>query len=753
MVVFGFTIVDAQTINGRITGKNQEPVEYATVVLQTLDSAYVNSAYSDSTGVFVFHTDISSYRLIVQHLLYETYEKKYFDEYKPVIELTEKENMLGEVVVKGERQIVKLVDGKITYDMPLLLSGKVVSNAYESMMQLPGVREQDGLLVLAGASSVTVIINAQVTSMPYENLMAALKMYPADKIQSAEIMYSAPPQYHIRGAAINLVLKGENSNEGLLGQVNTAYTQKHYSNYATGISILLPTRKLTADFNYAFNRNQLWNGVDIYSNHLYNGVINNIEQFNRGNRKSNDNHIRLGIDYKLTESDKINFIYTSQITTNVDNNESSNGTFSNSVNHKENNSPTQMYNVLADYSSGFGLKIGIEYTSYGNYTNQHFMEKMTGKENEFVADAKQKINRYRFFADQSHSLPSQWTLNYGIQYMYAPDNSSQIYNSLVNNDMSGMDMSSKLEEYTTNGYVGFEKNFNQRLSLSASLMGEYYKFGSFNEWTIFPALEMTYFISPSRIMQLSFSSNKVYPAYWEMLGAVGYLNGYSEIDGNPQLKPYRDYSAQLNYMLNNKYIITLYYNYLDKYFNQLPYQAQDKLSLIYETLNFDYKQTIGLNLIIPFNVEKTLNSRITLNGFYDKVKSSHYHDISFINDNFVFYSRLDNTISILSKPNIKLEINGAYISPNIQGPAKLTALWNLDAGLKWSFFHDVAELRLKGSDLFNSWTPNMIMKYNTQDLRMNIIPDSRAVSLSFTFKLGGYDKTYKEIDSSRFGTK
>jgi hypothetical protein len=57
------------------------------------------------------------------------------------------------------------------------------------------------------------------------------------------------------------------------------------------------------------------------------------------------------------------------------------------------------------------------------------------------------------------------------------------------------------------------------------------------------------------------------------------------------------------------------------------------------------------------------------------------------------------------------------------------------------------------TDLFNSWTPDMIMKYNTQNLRMNVIPDSRAVSLLFTFKLGGYDKTHKEIDASRFGTK
>ena len=752
-ITSAFTAVKAQIINGMVTGKDKEPVEYATVILQSQDSLYVNSTHTDSAGRFSLPADMPDYRLIVQRLMYDIYEKNYSNEYEPVIELTEKENALGEVVVKGERPVVKLTGGKITYDISLLLLDKSVGNAYESILQLPGVREQNGALTLAGANSVTVIINGQVTSMPHENLMAALKMYPANMIQSAEIMYSAPPQYHIRGAAINLVLKGDSAGNGLQGQLNTDYTQKHDANYTAGVSFLLSASKLTADFNYAYNRNQSRSGVDLYSSHLYSDVVNSIEQFNRGNRKSNDHHIRLGMDYRLTDNDKINVAYTSQITAGIDNNEFSSGTFSRSGNHKENSSPVQMHEVLMDYSSGFGLKTGAGYTFYRNHTGQHFTEKMTGKENEFRADARQVINRYRFFADQSHSLPSKWTLHYGAQYMYASDNSSQTYHSWINSDMSGMDVNSALKEYTSNAYMGVEKNFGQKMSLSASLTGEYYKFAGFDEWTVFPALEMTYFISPSQIMQLSFSSNKIYPDYWEMHGAVSYLNGYGEIHGNPQLKPYRDYSTQLNYVLNSKYILTAFCNYLDGYFIQLPYQAPDRLKLVYKTLNTGYKQTAGINAIVPFQLVAAINSRLTLTGFYDKVKSAYFHDISFTNDNFVFYTKLNNTVNISSKPNIKLEVNGAYISKNIQGPAELTALWNLDAGLKWTFFHDMAELRLKGTDLLNSWTPDMILNCHTQNLRMNIIPDSRAVSLSFTFKLGGYDKTYKDIDSSRFGTK
>jgi hypothetical protein len=751
--IIGITAVDAQIIRGVVINRDKEAVEYATIVLQTPDSVYVNSTFTDAGGKFELDDGMSTYRLIVQHLLYETYEKIYSGEFVPVIGLIEKEISLEEVVVKGGQNVVKLVDGKITYNMPLLLSRKVANNAYEAILQLPGVHEQNGLPVLAGTSSVTIIINGRVTSMPLENLLSALKMYPADMIQSAEIMYSAPPQYHIRGAAINLVLKDETDDGSLQGQLNTNYTQKHYANNTSGFSIFLPASSLTADINYAFNHNRSKSGVDIYSNHLHNGVINAIEQFNRGNRKSNEHHIRLGLDYKTAYNGKINITYTSQITTGVNNNELSDGTISQSDNHKENNNPIQMHNISTDYSFGFGLKAGIEYTSFRDHTNQHFKEKITGQEDAFIAEAKQKIDRYRFFADQSHSLPSKWTLNYGGQYMYAIDRSSQVYNSLSNNNLSGLDVNNILREYTANAYIGFEKSFGQKLSVSTSVMGEYYEIGDFDEWTLFPALEMRYFLSPTQILLMSFSSDKVYPAYWEMHGAISYLNGYSEIHGNPLLKPYKNYSAQLNYVLNSKYILSAFYNYLDGYSAQLPYQDPDRLILIYKTTNFDYKQTIGVNLIIPFNIGQKINSRITLTGFYDKVKSIHYHDISFSKDNFVIYSKLDNTVNISSKPDIKMEISGAYISKNIQGPAELTALWNLDADLKWTFFHKLAELRLKGTDLLNRWTPDMIMKYNTQNLRMNILPDSRSVSLSFTFKFGGYDKTYKEIDASRFGTK
>ena len=57
---------------------------------------------------------------------------------------------LPEVMVKGERPVVKAQQGKLVYDMPRLLEQLPVSNAYEALKELPGVIEQEGDLSLGG---------------------------------------------------------------------------------------------------------------------------------------------------------------------------------------------------------------------------------------------------------------------------------------------------------------------------------------------------------------------------------------------------------------------------------------------------------------------------------------------------------------------------------------------------------------------------------------------------------------------------
>lgn len=98
------------------------------------------------------------------------------------------------------------------------------------------------------------------------------------------------------------------------------------------------------------------------------------------------------------------------------------------------------------------------------------------------------------------------------------------------------DTDSRLDEYTANLYAGFGRQFG-KVGLTASLAGEYYRMGDYENWSLYPQASLNWMPSERHILQLNFSSDKEYPAYWEMQGAISYIDGYSEIHGNGRTPP------------------------------------------------------------------------------------------------------------------------------------------------------------------------------------------------------------------------
>lgn len=746
--------VYAQKITGVITDRDNNPIEFATIVLQTTDSVFLNSAYTDSVGRFSIKTDTLPVIITIQHLMYETYQKKCNTKAIGSIQMNEKSQMLSEVSIIGEYPLVRVIDGKMTYNMSQLLTDKMATSIYDAILKLPGIHIQKGTFQLIGANNVTILINGKKTNMDENQLNNLLKNMPKERIREAEVMYSAPPQYHVRGAVINLVLDNAiYDTQQLQGQINTLYNQGYYKNFQGGVTILYNTPKTLTDFLYSFGYNQVRTGQEIISQHIFNDQVSDINQSDRGYSVKPIHTIRLGNDWLINDKDKITLAYTAEIQPWMRSFNSSNGTYSDSENKKNTDKPVQMHNIALNYTSGFGFSTGIDFTSYKNHTTQHYRERMEGKEDFFDARSKQDIRRLSFYADQSHSLGKGWTLNYGTKFSFASDKSSQIYHSSVSHNWSDYDSDSQLNEYTYDLYAGFSKRFANNLSLNASLTGEYYKHKKIDYRSLFPMMEITYTANPVSVFQLSVSSDKVYPSYWEMQNTTSYLNGYTEIQGNTDLRPAKNYSFQLNYIWKSKYIFTLFANYTDDFFCQIPYQSSDRLMLIYKTLNFNYSAKLGFNMMIPFRISRIFESRFILNGYYDKMKSDHYYDLSFTKNNLAIYTNLDNTFTISSKPNIKAELSGSYISRNIQGPMTINAMYRIDTGIKWTFNRNKADLSLKVNDIFNSWAPKELnLQYQTQNLRMKEVVDSRRISLSFTYRFGDFKpKAHKEVDQSRFG--
>ena len=744
-------IVTAQTI-GKVLDSNKRPIEGVTVVMRTTDSTFVGAAVTDSCGAFSIKLTKDSYLLNFQHLLYKPLEKRFSGANAGIIALQEREFSLKEVVVKGELPQVKVQDGALVYDIANMAKKSTISNAYESILHLPGVIEQSEGFTLAGANGVTILLNGKPTSMTEEQLTNLLKNIPISNVEKVEVMYSAPAKLRVRGAAINIVMKNNKTvNSQLRGEIGANYTQRRSAGSNENISLSFSNKKLSTDILYSADYKKLHQGLDIKSKHTMNNNVYDIEQINSGYKRSITHNVRVGTSYQINSNNNLNVAYTAAITPNKKNVEKSIGNFSNSENIKT--VDERMHNVSVDYSHGKGLNLGVDYTYYNSPSTQNFTSTTsTNETNNFLADAEQTINRWKIYVGKTHSFKNKWEINYGFDVSLADDKNSQVYHDSGSNDMSSQNTSSNLKEQTYNLYAGFEKDFGEKVSLSMSAAGEYYKMASFHKWYVYPTMQLSYAPASGQILQLNFSSDKSYPDYWSMQEQTSYLNGYAEIQGNPYLKPSTDYTAEIVYILKNKYMANLYFSHVQNKFEQLAYQAADKLSLIYQTVNYDYTQQIGLTLVLPFSINGIWDTRFTLDGTYNKAVDKSYHNLSFNIDKFRGIAVMNNTFKLTSKPDIRLEVDGIYCSPMLQGIYTLTPIWKVDSGLKMIFANQHAELRINGSDLFNSSIPNAKVNYKGQNLKMNQKPDERAVMFSFTYKFGGYKaKQHKAVDTSRFG--
>jgi hypothetical protein len=488
--------------------------------------------------------------------------------------------------------------------------------------------------------------------------------------------------------------------------------------------------------------------TNLLSRHILSDKVYEITQNEKLSSKSWMHNVRTALEYNITEKNHLNVAYTGSFTPAEHNRSIADGSFQQS--NLDKFTDKKMYNIAVQYSSGFGLEVGGDYTRYTSDNNQiMFTRLVDNTENTYTLTGGQRINRYSVFADQKHNLANNWSIGYGLSYRYAKDFDFQTYDNVTGN-IKPENTEAWLDEQTTSFYFSLSRNWASGTSFSVSATGEYYTIGNYHKWAVYPQASLTYMKSPKHIFQLSLSTDKTYPSYWDMQSSVTYLNGYSELQGTPGLRPMTNYNLNGTYILKQKYIFGLFYTHTSDYFAQSPYQDTDRLALIYKNTNWNYMRMTGANLILPFSIRNWYDARLTLAGMQARQKCNRFFDIPFDRKKWMFVGTLDNTFKI--SKNLSFELTGNIQTPFIQGTLNLAGSFNLTAGMKWNFAKDKCLLTVRCSDIFNSSMPNMKVRFKGQHLDMNTGFYTRTVSLNFIYRFGGYKKQeVKGVDTSRFG--
>ncbi|MFI3266154.1 MAG: outer membrane beta-barrel protein [Rikenellaceae bacterium] len=662
------------------------------------------------------------------------------------ITLTAKSIDIDKVTVKSYRPIVKAENGKLSYDLSQLNEKTTATNVYEALGYLPGVDEKDGALTLAGVGVATVIINGKPSTMSTAQLETLLRTMPVERIESAEVMYSTPPQYGIRGASINLVLT-KSHDYSYSGQVKAGYKHKRKNSWNAGGSFMVSNPKWSADAMYNYDDYYSTQISELSTAHTVGSETKNIEQYEDTRSMGKQHSVRTAIDYTPTKQGSLSLVYNGEFTPSLNSVSNSKGSFVNSLSDKIGDE--YLHNITLRYKAASGFDIGADYTSYKN-SSSGYLDNLYSDDTQtsFVVKSGQDVERLNFYTEMTHSLDKGWSVNYGAKATWAEDKDYQYY-STVTGDVETFDTDSHLTELSAELYGGFSKNLAKG-SFSASLTGEYYSLESEERLSLYPQANFMWMFNQNNILQANISSDKTYPSYWMLQNSIDYVDGYTEIHGNPYLSPMRDYSAQLVYIINQRYIFVLFGSQTNDYFTQNAYLSPDKFSLIYKNINFDYSRQYGVNAIIPFSVGKWLSSKVTLTGVRMEQKCSDFFGSPLNRSTWFGIAMLDNTLKI--SDNISFNLNTYCHTTTIQGLFDLGSAWGLESGVKWSLLNKKLDITASCNDIFKSKMPRVTQNYQGQELSMYTGAYTRQFSLNLSYTFGGYtQKERQEVDSSRFG--
>lgn len=737
----------AQSISGRVIDELFQPMATANVILlNRADSAFIAGAATKDDGTFSIDADAKNGLLKVSCMGYIT---RYIEARKDSvgdIQMQPDTYTIKGIQVNGERIVVKAEKGHLTYSIPQLLEILPADNAYDALTRIPGVMDNGDGLTFTGRS-VTLIINGKTTTLNAEQVMERLKQMPASQLAKAEVLPSAPAKYHVRGMAINVITKDYAGTHQLLGQLEGFYRQNKYGyGHAKG-NLIFQHGNFGLDASYTFGYGDAYGKTEHQAHHpLGNQRVDYSDKTERMSTNISHNY-RIGMDYSITKKSQLSLAYTGKWLS-VDATNTSTGVETAVQKSKLHN---YLHNVDASYSAPFGLQLSASYTNYQNPRTQHLDSKLYDETRNLTAESRQRISKWLLTADQTHELPKDWELNYGVEAQFTSNDSYQTTLDENGNELPDATSHANYNERILNIYAGFSKQFSTAFSLDASVAAENYHATKWNDWHIYPSLNAMWNINEKNLLNFSLSSETAYPTYWSTMSSIFYSSAYSEIWGNPDLKPSSAYKFDLMWQMRQRYTFGTFVTLQPDYFVQMPYQPSDRMAVIMKETNFNYSNLAGIYASVRFKAGWWLNGTVNVTGLYKHDKSDNFFDLPFNRRHLslIFGGQLAAKLS--RHHNVMLMLSPFFQSGAIQGVYDISPFFRLNTSLRWTSDNGKWSVIAAGNNITNTVVHTQSRLAN-QDFSLHVWSEVPNATLTAIYRIGKYkEKKTKAVDTSRMG--
>lgn len=749
----------AGSVEGRVSDVNKQPMPFVNVILyQTDGTTMVKGTITDESGDFnLQNIKDGSYKLSIQMMGYKTVTHNVAlsanNHHKVHINTTLEEDseQIEEVAVVAQKSSMKLdIDKKVfNVDQDIASIG---GSASEVLENIPSVEvDAEGNISLRGSSSVTVWINGKAQGMTGDNRGDILQQMPAESIDHIEVISNPSSKYSAEGSAgiINIVLKRDRK-AGYYGGVQ--FNMSTTGGFRGGANINLSSGIIDAYANVGLGKRKMESGGYTDRDNLDEAGIARsfLNSTTDGKNDGLNLFTRAGLTWHATHHDHITLGFMGMFgggERNSDLEYLGGSYFSSALPYRStrntnSDNDMKMKNFEVGYRHEWATGHDIDLTvTHGTW-------KMDGtteyEQNNFISIADKDPNSMSYQKQTTDMNNKDWEIQ--LDYQQPVGRQSKIetgYKGSFSHENSPVETFLDKEKtqsieslfnrfiYDSNVhalYLNWQSRISEKFGYQLGLRGEGWSVDAetkdyaaehsnqegdkFNKsyFKMFPTMYLSYKLSETQEVQVNYTRRLRRP--WG-----GQLNSFKNISdstnisyGNPELTPEYSNSFELNYIKtwdNHTLSLSAYY--------RPSSDVMQRISYMDEGIRYSTTENIAKDLnsgleIIGKNRFGKLDLTTTLNFYYYKLDGGTfdyklgngltYPVIVKSDDDFSWNVKVMG--SLMLPKEISFQTTFTYDAPKVITQGKREASYNLDAGLRKTFFDRKLTVAVNGRDLLDS---------------------------------------------------
>lgn len=760
------------SLSGTLKDQKEESLPFATVaVLKLPDSTVVTGTTTEMDGTFEMQPpQKGNYLLRFSAIGFRSRFTEPFKVVSPEFEknfgaitMEEETMMLNEVMIQTWRPRIKVESGK----MVMQVEGTAIaagSTAYEMLSRAPGVSVgQSGEFSINGQSGVSVMIDGKMSYLSPAELQTLLESMPAENIEEIEVIHNPSAKYDAEGTAgiLNIKLK-ENNMSGLNASIYGGVQFIRQTLYSGGANLSYKGGRWNSFLNLDISERGLVRDQQTLRTFPGTAEFSQYAQEGLQIREDLVPSVQAGTEYEFNEDHSIsamaNVIYRDREmywnTLSVLGNPSEDFLQIRADNRVEDIYRNAQFNLHYEGElDTLGTLISADLNfarlnseDYSYFENEYFFFENDEKDLELLENRSfSDFDIYAAQVDLIKPFSESFKIESGVKAskvvsrsvldFYEVQGEERIFDPEKSDNF-------KYEEEIYAAYLIASNRFNETWSLQAGLraektVGEGYSVNlderSNREYLeFFPNITLEQRVRDNYRLSYSYSKRIDRPDYSYFNPVIFYLDPYSYVVGNPDLRSQIATNYKVSQTFFDRYNLLLSYEYVKDFRAELPTVDPVSGETIFTTRNFDYSRSFGATIIAPFELASFWNVNNTLVLNQEKYEVG-LDGEQFTNDNFFYLFQTNHQVNL--PWDLKLEMNATLRGPVAYGVYNIGTQYWVDAGLKKSFFDDRLDLTISATDIFEGQKMDIDAAFLGNTIQINQYFNQRSVSINLRYNL------------------